>query len=641
MYSVLDALAKHGTEEAAFRAEALLERMQEMSDNGSNPFSSPDTVSFTSVIKAWSRSASTQAAEKAEALLLQFRELSMKNKNVAPDIVMYNMVLHCWAEHNSKQRNKRERPRVDETGARRAETLLRRMKTTDGIGLDVYSYNIVMNAWSNSGNNQVAARRARELFKEMKDAYHAGDFKLKPDVITYNTVIKLIARSGIQGCVDEARSLMKEMEGEGYRINVVTCNTVMAATAKYGGRDAVQKAEDMLNEMEELYKNGNKYVRPGEITFNILLHAYAKSKNPADVEKAEKLLNRMIERSDKNNGEDTMSPSIKTFATVLDAYANTGQSEKAEALFDKMAASGKVKVNSITFNTVLNALAKSREPDAPYRAEALLNRMQEEYEAGNDDVKPNGVSFSSLLNSWAKSDLEFAAERAEAILNRMEDLAARGNADVAPNPVCYSTVIHAWSRSGASDSAERAMSILTRMEDESKSGQKDVKPNSYCFNATMNAVAKSSLSDKAEKCYELLHRMIRSYNEGNESARPSVTSFSTVLNACAYTNGTQEQQKEAFRIARTTLAEFLESDYGEPNVITFVNFLTACSKLLPEGAVRDNIMGATFRECIQNDFVNGKVVNILRRSVSPEVFRENMAGVKRPEVSRIESSMPL
>lgn len=70
-------------------------------------------------------------------------------------------------------------------------------------------------------------------------------------------------------------------------------------------------------------------------------------------------------------------------------------------------------MNTVTYNTVLNAFAKSRDKDAPYRAEALLNRMQAEYEAGNENVMPNAISFSSLLNSWAKSGLEGAAERAE------------------------------------------------------------------------------------------------------------------------------------------------------------------------------------------------------------------------------------
>jgi len=599
-----------------------------MSDEGLNPLSCPDTVSFTSVIQAWSRSSSKEAAEKAEALLFECRERSTEKNSVAPDIVMYNMVLHAWAGHNKRERDELRSERVDETGARRAESLLLRMKESGEISPDVVSYNIVMNAWSNSGNYIAAARRARDILEELKARHRAGDEKSEPDVITYNTAIKLIARSRVQGCFDEAKALMEEMQEVGHKINAVTCNTVLAALVKSGEPDAVKIAESMINDMESMYKEGNKNVRPGEVTFNILLHAYAKSKDPDDSIKAEKLLDRMVETLGQD-GRQGSGPSVKSFATLLDLYARTGQSEAAELLFDKMARSGKVQFNTISYNTVLNALSKSNDKDAPYRAEALLKRMQQEYEAGNEDVKPNTISFSSLLNIWAKSDWDFAAERAEAILTRMEDLAAHGSSHVAPTVVSYGTALHAWSRSNAPDSAERAVAILTRMEDAFRTGHHFSKPNAYCYNAAMNAVAKSATPDKASKSYELLHRMIRAYKAGNDSARPSATSFSTVLNACAYTNGTPELQKEAFRIARTTFAELIESEYGEPNVITYVNFMTACSRLLPEGAVRDNMMGAVFHECNQNGLVNGKVVSILRRSLAPEAFHEYMTSIKR------------
>ena len=70
-YSVLDSLAKQRTKESAMRAEALLRRMGSMSEEGINPLSAPDTVSFTSVIRAWAKSKTADAAEKAESLLLQ------------------------------------------------------------------------------------------------------------------------------------------------------------------------------------------------------------------------------------------------------------------------------------------------------------------------------------------------------------------------------------------------------------------------------------------------------------------------------------------------------------------------------------------------------------------------------------------
>lgn len=394
------------------RADALLRRMEQMSDEGINPLSTPDTVSFTSVIQAWARSGTEDAAEKAESLLLECRERSINAKLAAPDLVMYNTVLHAWAGHRERRSDDSRSKARGETGARRAESLLRLMKETDGVSLDEVSYNIVMNAWFNSGNHKAAALRANELFEEMKREYRDGDKSKKPDVITYNTMIKTIAQSRMKGCFDEARALIDEMQAEGHAPQSFTWNHLMSAMVKSGEPGAVEKAEGMLNEMEAMYKNGNKNVRPGEVTFNILLHAYAKSKNPHYAEKAEKLLNRMVETLEQDGRQGT-GPTTESFASVLDAYAKCGKSEAAENLFRRMAESGQVQVNTVTYNTVLNAFAKSRDKDAPYRAEALLNRMQAEYEAGNENVMPNAISFSSLLNSWAKSGLEGAAERAE------------------------------------------------------------------------------------------------------------------------------------------------------------------------------------------------------------------------------------
>jgi pentatricopeptide repeat protein len=394
------------------RAEALLKRMQNMSDEGISPFSTPDIVSFTSVIRAWSQSKSVDAAEKAESLLLQCRERSITYKTVTPDTIMYNTVLQAWAEHRESQKENFKSNARGETGARRAESLLRLMKESDRTISDEVSYNIVMNAWFKSGNHRAAAERARELFGEMKQEYLEGDINKKPDAITYNTVIKIIGQSPSKSSFDEARALIDEMQVLGLKPGTLTYNHLMSATVKSGEPDAVEKAEALLQEMEEMYKKGNNDVRPTEVSFNILLHAYAKSKDRRNAVKAEKLLDRMVETLEQDGREGT-GASTQSFASVLDAYANCGNSQAAEDLFDRMAASGRVQVNTVTYNTVLNAFAKSGDKNAPYRAEALLDRMQTEYESGNKDARPNVISFSSVLNSWAKSSLEGAAERAE------------------------------------------------------------------------------------------------------------------------------------------------------------------------------------------------------------------------------------
>ena len=391
LFTVLESLGKSEIDDGPQQADMLLRRMQQTYDEGLNPEACPDVVSFTSVIRAWARSSNPQAAEKAEALLLKVRELSGKNKNIKPDIVMYNSVLDAWARDDIRRRGV-DGKRVDDARARRAESLLKQMKETGEVRPDACSYNIVMKAWFTSGKPSVAAQRARELFDEAKRGYLAGDENLKPDLISWNTLIKLVSNSGIPGCFNEVQSLIKEMEQEGCRPDNITYHSVMYALVKSGARGAATMVEDMVADMEQKFRDGETAVRPNELTFNILLHAYAMSNDPDSAAKAEKVLAKMIALSEQENRKDA-APSLISFTTVLDAYAKTGQAEAAESLLYKLKDFQHIGANTVSYNTVLNALAKSKDNDAPHRAEALLNRMKEEYESGNKSVRPNQIRY--------------------------------------------------------------------------------------------------------------------------------------------------------------------------------------------------------------------------------------------------------
>lgn len=58
--------------------------------------------------------------------------------------------------------------------------------------------------------------------------------------------------------------------------------------------------------------------------------------------------------------------------------------------------------DTISFNIMLDALAYSRDYQAPSKAEALLERMNELSKTGAN-CKPDIVSFNSVLNAWSRS----------------------------------------------------------------------------------------------------------------------------------------------------------------------------------------------------------------------------------------------
>jgi Holliday junction resolvasome RuvABC ATP-dependent DNA helicase subunit len=59
-----------------------------------------------------------------------------------------------------------------------------------------------------------------------------------------------------------------------------------------------------------------------------------------------------------------------------------------------------VKPNRVTYNSVINAWAKSTEKGSGRKAEKLLRRLFDFYEVeGGEELKPDARSFNSVINT--------------------------------------------------------------------------------------------------------------------------------------------------------------------------------------------------------------------------------------------------
>jgi hypothetical protein len=129
-----------------------------------------------------------------------------------------------------------------------------------------------------------------------------------------------------------------------------------------------------------------------------------------------------------------------------------------------------VKPNTVTFNSVIFAWAKSGDPSAGKRAEAILHQMQKMSKAKNQNrsISPNVVTYTSIISAWSNSKNQLGAERASANLDHMKKLAAAGDVKCQPNKFTYKAVIRAWFQSGHPETAstvkwlKEEMSILQR-----------------------------------------------------------------------------------------------------------------------------------------------------------------------------------
>jgi hypothetical protein len=110
--------------------------------------------------------------------------------------------------------------------------------------------------------------------------------------------------------------------------------------------------------------------------------------------------------------------------------------------------------NVATFNVAINALAKSGAPDAPQRAEALLQQVKDlAARTGRENLKPNNITYNSLMLVWANSKQPGAPRRAEELLMETPT----------PNTRSFNALLDVWSKSGLPGSADRCYQIFRHM----------------------------------------------------------------------------------------------------------------------------------------------------------------------------------
>ena len=68
------------------------------------------------------------------------------------------------------------------------------------------------------------------------------------------------------------------------------------------------------------------------------------------------------------------------------------------------------------------AWSKSGSRDASKRCEAVLNHMLSTLEEGRRNIAPNTISFNIVINALAKNHESGSEERAESLLEKMDEI---------------------------------------------------------------------------------------------------------------------------------------------------------------------------------------------------------------------------
>ena len=255
---------------------------------------------------------------------------------------------------------------------------------------------------------------------------------------------------------------------------------------------APSRAEAILEKLNALQQMGKlSDVTPDNVSYNTIIKAYA---NGADAKRAEAILETMVELY-QSTGDEKIKPDIISYSSVLNAYAKAASkdpnaSKKSEEILMQMVKMQEEEdrrlarnidkkriVNTWCFNTVLNAYAVQ---GAGSRASTLLAQMESMSES-DEMLKPDTYSFNTVLKALANSKEKGSVDRARQILDKMEERYARGDMSVKPDAISYNTVILAYANNGGMRTGAAATAIVKRMEDRFLSGDLDVKPTSPTY----------------------------------------------------------------------------------------------------------------------------------------------------------------
>jgi hypothetical protein len=235
---------------------------------------------------------------------------------------------------------------------------------------------------------------------------------------------------------------------------------MMKAIPKWSKRKSLQDAERAEELLERLIQEaiaGNPLMRTKTTTelkesstllsvtlFNAAMDAYAKIGNPEGVQR---ILRRMeFLRTSVNNTNNEHNDfahlhadefSMSTLATAWAKNKNRSveAAQKAEAILQYMYIKDLVP-NTITYNTVLHAIAVGNQCDRALRAEDIVQRMIQRHEDNGEDCMPDVYTYQSLIQAWSRTSLPGAPQKAEEIIQSMDEDAS---SSMTPNAYCFTS----------------------------------------------------------------------------------------------------------------------------------------------------------------------------------------------------------
>jgi hypothetical protein len=228
------------------------------------------------------------------------------------------------------------------------------------VRANAITFNAVMGAWVRS-KSPVAHKHCERLFTIMNEMYQDGDRPVKPDCVTYNTLIQAWALSSLDEAPDRAEAIFNEMKRRSTP-NSKAYGAMIGVWSRSKRSDAGERAESYLRELIEKACSGELEEGPRVHEFTSTIRAWSNSGEPNAIYKADEILHLLLlQYQEEKRTSDSMTTKPKT-----------------------------TKPDSRLFKVILKLLASSHLRGKPKYADKILKLMK------HYEVKPDRVNVQLL-----------------------------------------------------------------------------------------------------------------------------------------------------------------------------------------------------------------------------------------------------
>ncbi|XP_015880783.3 pentatricopeptide repeat-containing protein At1g73710 [Ziziphus jujuba] len=340
------------------------------------------------------------------------------------------------------------------------------------------TYNTLIDLYGKAGRLKDAA----DVFGEMLKSGVAMD------TITFNT---MIFTCGSHGHLSEAEALLTKMEERGITPDTKTYNIFLSLYADVGNIDAALKCYRKIREVG-LY--------PDVVTHRAVLHILCQKNMVQDVETVIKEMEKSHVQIDEHSVPGVIEMYInegllakaklflqkwqvdgglssKTYAAIIDAYAEKGLWAEAEAVFFRKRDRVEQKRNVIEYNVMIKVYGKAKLYD---KAFSLFKSMR------NHGTWPDQCTYNSLIQMLSGGDL---VDQAKDLLAEMQRTGFK------PQCLTFSALVACYARLGQ---LSEAVDVYKEME------TAGVKPNEVVYGSLINGFAESG---RVEEALKYFHQM--------------------------------------------------------------------------------------------------------------------------------------